>query len=860
MGAEVETRKRKRVSFSEPVREKRTGEDADEDERHALSDAVKVSVERNDGKTRQEKRSKGYKEETKDGSDSDSTADRRFGGETGSDEESVYSQESSDAEEESLDEDESEHSSGSSESASLDDEVDSPVVKAPEAGSAGAVVSGTAKESDAPRSPKSRNSQLRNRKDSSKEGREESESAVNDSDEPPPPPASSFADMQLDDRVSWATARLGWKRPTPIQSAAVPAAMAGRDVLVVAPTGSGKTAAYALPLVNLIALEKSTAGASKKSRSKENASGSKMGGPIGLVLVPTRELAFQVAAQVRKLLRFVEGAHVAALSGGKRSQQKNKTRNGEAERAQQADGFARSADVVVGTPAAVANLRGPKASKPDPATSSSSSDLLANVRFVVVDEADLVLSYGHGSDAHVALAAVPQTAQALLVSATLRGEGMPELRKVVLRRPLTVKVTATPGANPANPEGAEGPGAVHYYALLQGKPDRYLVTYAMLRLNVITGKVLIFTNTVRSAFRLKLFLDQFKLKSAVLNSELPSNSRIHCVEQYNAGIFDILIATDEVRRDDEDCDSRPSKNRKRAGSTSLGDSDDDDDDDDDNAAADSATNSDVTAPTAEALHEDSQDDAMSHRNGKSREKKSGSDTAKEDGEFSVSRGVDFRNVAAVINFDVPPTAVAYTHRAGRTARAGATGTVLSLVVGDEEAASVAKMGLSIGMDVGPLSFRMDQIEAFRYRVEDCLRTVTDAAVQEARLTEIRREMLNSDRLQDYFRDNPNDLDALKHDASLARNVPEHLARVPGYLLPPALRATVAPNPAPPARKRWKRRNNGLGYMAGNASRRSDDPLRSFSTKRGSAGSSRDRYRQRHGAVSKKAKGKTGARR
>lgn len=619
-----------------------------------------------------------------------------------------------------------------------------------------------------------------------------------------PQACNSFGEMNLDKRVSWAVAKLGWRRPTPVQAAAVPAALAGRDVLVAAPTGSGKTAAYAIPLANQLCQSETSRGHTK------------LDGTSALVLVPTRELAAQVSSQLRKLLKYVQGAHVATLTSASASGRTSialpntrKRRHGDAhstEVQENINSFVRTADVLVGTPASVVALR-----------QEHGSAVLEKVAFVVVDEADLVLSFGHGADARSALAAVPSTAQAMLVSATLDSEELTELRKVVLRHPMTVKVTALPGKDPSAPDGdVVGAGASHYFARLSSSLDRYLVTYAMLRLNVISGKVLIFANGINSAFRLKLFLDQFKVKSAVLNSELPANSRLHCVEQFNSGIFDVLIATDEVQKDDI-------VQGKRAGKRPRHDPEDgleiDDSSEDSNANGESAKENE------------------SHPKSDKKEGKS-----KKDAEFSVSRGVDFRGVAAVLNFDIPRTHIAYTHRAGRTARAGASGTVLSLVVSNTDQASVVSMGKQSGMHVGPLAFRMDQIEAFRYRVEDSLRAVTNAAVRQARLAEVRREMINSDRLKDYFEDNPMDLDALKHDVSLAKHVPEHLARVPGYLLPPALRDSVSAVPVRRSRG-GRRRNNVLSAARGT---KNDDPLKTFSTQKRTGGNSRERYQSRHG--------------
>lgn len=611
-------------------------------------------------------------------------------------------------------------------------------------------------------------------KESSDEESEDGQSSSDESDdgdnegnetrENAPAPVSSFGEMSLDPRVERAIERIGWRKPTPVQSAVIPAALSGRDVLVSAPTGSGKTGAYVVPIVQHICQAKSI---------------DKVLGRA-VVLVPTRELVHQVTSVLKLLCKYVDGVQVAAVTGRTKSGRKGGKgtggKSGGANEKQSKDDvgctFIRSADIMVGTPASILK-----------ATGSEDNSAVSGVEFVVVDEADLVLSYGYENDARAVLAKIPPTAQSMLLSATLDTEGIDGFRKVVLRRPLTIKVTTDGDMKDGDPTGAS-----HYFARLKNHRDRYLVAYAMLRLNVICGKVLIFVNHINSAFRLKLFLDQFKVKSAVLNSELPANSRMHCVDQFNAGIFDILIATDEAKKD-------------------------------------------------------IREERKAERKGKKEEKKKRKRVEKDE-EFGLARGVDFRDVAAVFNFDVPDSQINYTHRAGRTARAGKSGTVLTLVCADREEETVRELGRNVGVHIGPLSFRMDQIEAFRYRVEDCLRMVTDTAVNGARLADVHREIVNSEQLQEYFEDNPQDLDALQHNMRLAKNVPEHLAHIPSYLLPPGLRGAVGTDGGG-SRFRTKRRRGGGGRQ------KRVDPLKSFSNA-SVAGSSRQRFQERHG-ISKKVR-------
>lgn len=137
-----------------------------------------------------------------------------------------------------------------------------------------------------------------------------------------------------------------------------------------------------------------------------------------------------------------------------------------------------------------------------------------------------------------------------------------------------------------------------------------------------------------------------------------------------------------------------------------------------------------------------------------------------DKEYGVTRGVDFVDVSCVLNFDLPSSSRAYTHRVGRTARAGRSGMALSFVVpsdqwgknkavgsipsakNDEAVFSrIEKEQGAKGSKVNEYQFDMKQVEAFRYRMEDALRAVTRTAIKEARIKELKTEILNSEKLK-----------------------------------------------------------------------------------------------------------------
>jgi ATP-dependent RNA helicase DDX56/DBP9 len=307
--------------------------------------------------------------------------------------------------------------------------------------------------------------------------------------------------------------------------------------------------------------------------------------------------------------------------------------------------------------------------------------------------------------------------------------------------------------------------------------EKFLLLYVIFKLKLIKGKCIIFVGDVDRCYRLKLYLEQFGTKSCILNSELPVNSRIHVVEEFNKGIYDIIIASDEheVLGDEEE----EGKGQEGGDEPSEG--------------------TDIKSGLKDAQAEQPQQPSKKKRR-----------TAKKDKDYGISRGIDFKNVACVLNFDLPTTSKSYTHRIGRTARAGQTGMALSFVIpaelhqkhkptsiestaNDEKVLTkIVKHQAKKGKDVKPYNFDMKQVEAFRYRMGDALRAVTRIAIREARTRELRQELLKSEKLKRHFEENPGDLHHLRHDGELRpARVQSHLKHVPEYLLPKEGRKSIS---------------------------------------------------------------------
>lgn len=300
------------------------------------------------------------------------------------------------------------------------------------------------------------------------------------------------------------------------------------------------------------------------------------------------------------------------------------------------------------------------------------------------------------------------------------------------------------------------------------------MTYVIFKLQLIKGKVIIFVGDVDRCYRVKLFLEQFGLKSCVLNSELPINCRLHVVQEFNKGVYDIIIAAD-----DQEVLGAPKSSKK-------------------------SQEDDEEAGEKQEIGSSQDEDDVEDEGGKkkaSQPQKRRKMTGKEK-DYGISRGIDFQNVACVLNFDLPTTSKSYTHRIGRTGRAGKAGMALSFVIpaeqygkhrptsvasakNDEKVLSkIVKRQSKLGHEVKPYHFEMQQVDAFRYRMTDALRAVTRLAVQEARAREIRQELVKSEKLKRHFEENPDELRQLRHDGELrAARVQPHLKHVPDYLMP-----------------------------------------------------------------------------
>ncbi|XP_043247906.1 probable ATP-dependent RNA helicase DDX56 isoform X2 [Colletes gigas] len=491
----------------------------------------------------------------------------------------------------------------------------------------------------------------------------------------------NFHELDLDDRILKAVAKLGWLEPTLIQEKAIPLLLEGKDILIRARTGSGKTAAFAIPLIQKILLK-------KRMQQKQEIK--------GLIVAPSKELCKQIHEVVVSLtIKCSREVKVVDVSP-------------QIDLSAQKPLLAEKPDIVVGTPGRL--LQHLKA---------NNMKLKNSLETLIIDEADLVFSFGYEDEIKALLRYMPTVYQAALASATL-SEDVVTLKKMVLHNPAILKLEEPPLAPLSQ---------LSHYSLAAEENDKAAILYALLKLTLIRGKTIIFVNTVDRCYKLKLFLEQFGIPTCVLNSELPAVSRCRAVNQFNSGTYDIIIASDEKSLEEPHTVKVKGKRRK-------------------------------------------------------------------DKESGVARGIDFQFVSNVINFDFPPDVNSYIHRAGRTARGKNQGTALSFIAIKERpllenVEEELKHCYNRDRLFKTYQFKLEEVEGFRYRAKDAWKAVTRIAVREARLKEIKQEVLTCEKLKSYFEDNPRDLQSLRQDKALHTvKLQPHLKDVPEYIIPPTLKRLV----------------------------------------------------------------------
>ena len=312
----------------------------------------------------------------------------------------------------------------------------------------------------------------------------------------PPEASAGFASLALDPRLLAALTALGYEEPTPIQLAAIPPLLEGRDVLAQAATGTGKTAAFALPLLHRISPD-----APPRERT------------AALVLVPTRELAMQVAEAVHRYGKAL-GVVVVPIYGG-------------ASMETQIRALKRGVDVVVATPGrALDHIR-------------RKTIHLASVKVVVLDEADEMLDMGFAEDLEAILATTPAEKQTALFSATLPPR-ITAIARAHLNNPETIRIDreAIPAGKTAK---------VRQVAYIVPRAHKMAVLGRVLDIEHPVSAI-VFCRTRTEVDELTETLNARGYRSEALHGGLNQEQRDRVMKKFRAGKTDLLVATDVAAR------------------------------------------------------------------------------------------------------------------------------------------------------------------------------------------------------------------------------------------------------------------------------------------------------------------------
>jgi ATP-dependent RNA helicase RhlE len=306
----------------------------------------------------------------------------------------------------------------------------------------------------------------------------------------------SFSKLGLTPSLCLPLARLGYEQPTPIQALAIPAVLTGTDLLARAQTGTGKTAAFGLPMIERIAAKRD--------------GGGRLRLPRGLVLVPTRELAAQVH---RSLSTYGAPAQlrVTAIFGG-------------VGMGAQIQSLKHGADIVVATPGRLIDHM-----------QRRTVDLSA-IEILTLDEADRMLDLGFLPALRRVIASLPRSRQTLLFSATLSNE-------VVA---LAGEFTREPARVDASDGQAVATTVTHHLHTVGVDQKRALLTHLLTR--EAGNQALVFCKTKRGSNRVGEHLERAGIKTAVIHGNKSQGARTRALGDFKAGRVDVLVATDIAAR------------------------------------------------------------------------------------------------------------------------------------------------------------------------------------------------------------------------------------------------------------------------------------------------------------------------
>ncbi len=301
----------------------------------------------------------------------------------------------------------------------------------------------------------------------------------------------TFADLGLHPSILAAITAVGYEEPSPIQAQSIPVILGGHDMIGQAQTGTGKTAAFALPIL------------SKIDPAKRE--------PQALILAPTRELALQVATAFETYSKQMPGVNVVAVYGG-------------APMGPQLKALRMGAQIIVATPGRLVDHL------------SRNDQLLTTIRHLVLDEADEMLKLGFMDDLEVIFQAMPESRQSVLFSATLP-HSIREIAEKHLREPKHVKIAAK----------TQTVSRIEQAHLMIHADQKINAVTRLLEVEDFDA-LIAFVRTKQATLDLAAALEAKGYKAAALNGDIAQNQRERVIESLKDGRLDIVVATDVAAR------------------------------------------------------------------------------------------------------------------------------------------------------------------------------------------------------------------------------------------------------------------------------------------------------------------------
>jgi ATP-dependent RNA helicase RhlE len=305
-----------------------------------------------------------------------------------------------------------------------------------------------------------------------------------------------FSDLQLSDRLLRAVEDADYSEPTPIQARAIPAILDRADLLGIAQTGTGKTAAFTLPLLQNLSTERNR----RRNRGK----------PAALILAPTRELALQISENLTTFGRHLDIRHAVIMGG--------------VGQAKQVEALRRGVDIIIATPGRLMDL-----------IRQRHADF-SECHYLVLDEADRMLDMGFIRDIRRILATIPKDRQTMLFSATMPAE-IAKLAGEILSNPQRIEVSA-----PRMAVERISQRLIH----VEASNKRKLLGEMLASPEY--SRVIVFARTKRGADKVAKNLESDGISAVALHGNKSQNARQRALEQFASGTTRVLVATDIASR------------------------------------------------------------------------------------------------------------------------------------------------------------------------------------------------------------------------------------------------------------------------------------------------------------------------